>query len=73
MLHYLNTSYTEYDISVFHMDGLIPSDIAMQVFLRELGVKFDAVLPTSNSKPLGYASSTYNPVTRTVKIRQVIR
>lgn len=73
MLHYLNTSYTDADVVNFKMSSSVPPGIQWKTFLMDLGVKFDTVLPTERSQLLGYWRITEDPVTRTVKIRQVIR
>lgn len=73
--HYLNTSFTDTDIQnfAFSMSPNVPSDIVSQLFLRSVGVKYDTIIPTNESKPLGYCSECIDLATQQTKIRQVVR
>lgn len=73
MLHYLNLTLTPENVPNFKMHPSVPPGVQWFVHLRELGVKFDTVLPMDHPQPLGYCRITEDPITRTVKIRQVIR
>ena len=72
--HYLNTSYRLIDV-VMYEKGLspnIPSDIMFQMFIRSLGVKYDTVIPTMQSKPTGYTRTWHDDRTNRTYIRQVV-
>lgn len=73
--HYLNTSFTPLDAQDFtlSMSPNIPSDILTQLFLRSVGIKYNTVIPTNESKPVGYCVAQYDPATQLTKIRQVVR
>lgn len=73
--HYLNTSYNDNDVMNFlrDMSPNIPPGLQFKLFLRSLGVRYDAVIPTDSSRPLGYATLTECPATRRSYIRQVVR
>ncbi|CAM0102409.1 hypothetical protein VPH234P10_0018 [Vibrio phage 234P10] len=73
--HYLNTSFTDNDVMSFlrSISPNIPAEMQYKLFLRSLGVRYDAVIPTDSSRPLGYATLTECPATRTTYIRQVVR
>lgn len=72
--HYLNTSYDDNDVMDFlrGINPSIPSDIISQLFLRSLGVRYDTVIPTNESRTTGYATLTECPATRRTYIRQVV-
>lgn len=73
--HYLNTSYHLIDILKYEtgLSPNIPSDIRFQMFLRSLGVKYDTVIPTDDSRPLGYIETWHDHETNRSYIRQVVR
>ncbi|AUR82232.1 hypothetical protein NVP1022O_19 [Vibrio phage 1.022.O._10N.286.45.A10] len=72
--HYLNTSYSFIDVVMYErgLSPKIPSDIRFQMFIRSLGVRYDTVLPTLESKPKGYVRTRRDDRTDRSYIRQVV-